>query len=77
MMVVPGFMARAPPLSVLILATLGLLLLHVPPDVPVVKNKLKEPAHIEAGPMMVPGLDPARMVTLYGNDTSNPQLLYT
>jgi hypothetical protein len=76
-MVVPGVSAKANPDVVPMLATLGLLLAHVPPGVPVVKNKFTAPAHKEAGPIMVPGLDAATTVTLYGNDTSNPQLLST
>jgi hypothetical protein len=55
------------------MATVGVLLLHVPP-LPVVNSWVTVPAHIDGDPVIVPALAPGLTVILYDvND--EPQLL--
>lgn len=70
-------MANANPLLPSITKAPGLLLLHVPPVVPVVMNRLAVPAHIADEPIIVPGFAPALITILKGAATENPQLLET
>ena len=72
MVVVPGLKPRTNPLASTI-ATVGVLLLHVPP-LPVVNNWVTVPAHIEGAPVIVPALAPGLTVTLY-DVNEEPQLL--
>jgi hypothetical protein len=72
--VLPGFAAKTNPLAPSINATPVLLLLQVPPDVPVVEKRLVVLAHIEDGPIIVPGTEPALIVSVNGADIEDPQL---
>lgn len=75
MVAVPAPVPKTTPLPSTIAAA-GLLLVHDPPEVPLLNKLIVEPVHTDEGPLIVPALATGLTVTLYvAND--EPQVFET